>query len=224
MDIHRRCTATGATDPRLSFFGRTPQHAGPAISGPIDLAPIDAGALQRILDQVSINEFLASTRAVKPRLEDARIQRKLRKLRELREPAVRSMGWFATEDDWLRASTHDGACSSVIPSEASCDAGAELGDDPESWDCYVVERRPRVTEACEVSGEVFKVEYNVDLDKWILRDAVVVSGKDAQRLRVPDGSLVKVNCIGRAALPLYKSKRIKYGPSMGSEASPMASS
>jgi hypothetical protein len=189
-------------------------YAAPASCCPIDPHQdftVDAGALQRLHDQLVVNDFLASTRASKTRLEDARIQRRLR---QLKAPAVQSRGWYVTEDDWLRFS---GAADIACCSAAEAESDVELGDDPASWDCYVVEREPEANEVCAVSGEPFRVDYNADLDKWIIRDAVVVAGMDAGRLRVPSGSLIKVQCLGRLAVPLLKNKRIKYGKSMGSQ-------
>lgn len=115
----------------------------------------------------------------------------------------------------MRASTLGGNARS----EETCEDGVELSDDPESWDCYVVERTPEAAEACEVSGEPLRAEYHAGLDKWIIRNAVLVTGKEAQRHGVPSRSLIHVNCLRCDAVPLFRNRRLMFGPSMVASAS-----
>jgi hypothetical protein len=48
---------------------------------------------------------------------------------------------------------------------------------------------------CAISGERFETKYDPCADKWFYLDVVRLVGDDARVHGVPDGSIVKVDCL-----------------------------
>ncbi|PNH01325.1 hypothetical protein TSOC_012797 [Tetrabaena socialis] len=148
--------------------------------GPQALKEIDPGAVRDLAE--------ASARTRPAFLDSAFLRNKRRAAQAAAGAALRQ--WFPTADMWLVGTT------SLPDSGVEAVAEEETGK-AESTQLYYVEEDPSQPE-CAISGEAFERFYDPDTDKWCYKDAVLLSGEDADKYGVMEGSIVKVQCLAGA--------------------------
>ncbi|KAG2500232.1 hypothetical protein HYH03_001810 [Edaphochlamys debaryana] len=144
--------------------------------------------LLKELDATAVQDLQAASNRTRPAFLDAAFLRNKRRT-TLMATGSASRQWFPTIDMWLQGTTAAPTDNELDIAEDEAEAAKE--------ELYFVEEDPSQPE-CAMSGEPFERFYDPDSDKWCYKDAVLLSGEDAAKHGVMDGSIVKVHCLAGA--------------------------
>ncbi|GIM01914.1 hypothetical protein Vretimale_6632 [Volvox reticuliferus] len=145
-------------------------------------------ALQE-LDETAVQDLREASDRTRPGFLDASFLRNKRRAAQA-AAGPSSRQWYPSVDLWLVGTT-----SATVDNTDSNAEGESTGNEADKL--HFVEEDPSQPE-CAISGEAFERFYDPDSDKWCYKDAVLLTGEEAAKYNVMDGSIVKVQCLAGA--------------------------
>eukprot|EP00798_Chlamydomonas_sp_ICE-L_P032711 gene32711-3595_t len=180
MDLGNRL---GAAAPPAAATSET----GPSGSTSVSIKATEFSS-QAIKDysQEAVNNLMEASNATRGKFLDLKF---LRNRRLKAATAALSRHWFLPIDSWLQGST--------VEPEAEHKHFEEEHAEDDDQDLPLVEEDPSQP-ACVISGELFERSYDPGTDTWYYEDAVVLSGEEAEKYGVMDGTIVKIHALAGA--------------------------
>mmetsp|Transcript_38551 Transcript_38551/g.109017 ORF Transcript_38551/g.109017 Transcript_38551/m.109017 type:complete len:276 (+) Transcript_38551:260-1087(+) len=155
---------------------------------PVEPMTFNSNAFESLqLDMVSA--LLESSDNLRPKHLDLKFQRK----RRVRTNQTASRAWFVPGDIWVAggAAQSDAAPSVFFNQEEAQESAVQ-----QSFSVPADETQTN----CAISGEKFEEYFDEVKQEWRYRDAKRLTGAEAQKYGVADGSVVLVSCLSSASV------------------------
>lgn len=149
-------------------------------------------SLLREADSSAVEMLLATSEQTRSKFLDMRFLRNRRARSDRLAAVVRSRQWYCDHDQWLLGGA---AAPPQQQADEDGDGGTTRTFARRNWVVEWVDPADGRRPACAISGEPFDSWYDAATDHWFLCDAVRLSGNEAARHGVEEGSVVKASVV-----------------------------